>query len=918
MSVLKFGDFQLDVSQRRLTRGSGDIKLGSRALDLLIALASRPGEVISKDELLRLVWPETIVADGALRVNMFAVRKALESGADEKFIQSIAGRGYVFTARSVSSRPTQANANSSLQGKHNLPADPIRIIGREEFITNCLKQSQQRVLSIIGPGGIGKTTVAIKIAHLLRSDFEATFFLDLGAINDPKTVGPTLASLLGLSVYGDDPVPGIVGIIGDRKILVIFDNCEHVVDRAAEIVEAIGRSCPHAYIVATSRETLGVSSESIKRLGPLSIPPHNADASILSKSAAIALFLERVKFSLPDQSFEGEAQLQLIATIVRKLDGIPLAIEFAAARAVDLGLTELISSLDQPLMILRRGRRTAPPRQQTLQATLDWSYKSLSEGEKTLLRVLSVFAQSFDRSAALLVGSFLLDEEAFNEALWGLLSKSLLARSDADDVFRLLETTRSYALAKLVESEWEVNVRTAHANFVRERLLSAEKDWDQLVGSDWAKRYGSLMHDIRAAIAFAARTGMTRLHLELAADSGLIWTQMGLMKEHFQIIEQALDVIDEGGASDHWLETQLRSSYGAIAYNVLSVEGDEEGLRQFELAALSAEAMQDTGKTLRARSGICAILTTQGRYREANDVAHRLSEKVGPESRSAVDRILAHNSHYLGQHVDASYFAHQALNANGGNMRGTLTSGANFGQKTLSLMVLAKTSWLRGQSQTALDFLDELTSNAIAVDHAISLCLALSVGACPIYFGLGLREEGKRYLGLLRDVSTRHSLIRWQEWADGYDEAVATPTAGWKAAVTESLRRGANGPRLENTVVVAGTRAPMGLIDIALMGQAGWCQAELFRLKGVLLVEKGQTEGVALIEKGYELAAEQSSLVWQLRCANSLAELAIGGGKYRETDKIERTLALFTEAVPAMEMAVASKLLEGVSVAADG
>lgn len=298
-------------------------------------------------------------------------------------------------------------------------------------------------MSIVGPGGIGKTTVAIEFANTIRAEYEAAFFLDLAALNAGASIGPTLASLMGLSVYGSDPMPGIITAIGQRKMIFVFDNCEHVIEQAAEIIEKISLSCPNVFIVATSRETLGIPSEMVRRLGPLDTPEEGENPVNPFSYSAVALFMDRVEHSVDIGALNEIDDLVRVAAIVRKLDGIPLAIEFAAARVIDLGLEQLLNSLNQPLTVLRRGRRTAPRRQQTLQATLDWSYGFLTENEKMVMQAVSVFAQTFSRHGAAAVCAPLLDNDDIEDAIWGLQSKSLLSRSDSGAALRLLETTRS-------------------------------------------------------------------------------------------------------------------------------------------------------------------------------------------------------------------------------------------------------------------------------------------------------------------------------------------------------------------------------------------------------------------------------------------------------------------------------------------
>ncbi len=905
---MRFQDFEMDISRRLLSHRGKPVKVGSRAFEILALLASRAGEVISANEILQSVWPGTESAENSLRVHVVALRKALSIGDADDLVRSVAGRGYILSATVRSDLAISETVQSLPHGNGNLPGRTTNVIGRENFIRRCLDLSQTRVMTIVGSGGIGKTTVALELANLLGEQYETVYFLDLAAVGSAASIGPTLASQLGLSVYGDDPLPGITAALSHRRIMIVFDNCEHVIANAATIVERIIGACPNVRVLATSREPLAINAETIRRLGSLDVPEEGEVTADASRRSAVTLFVERMEHSLEIGAPLGNEQMEIIASIVRKLEGIPLAIEFAAARVVDLGLEELLVSLDRPLTVLRRGRRTAPRRQQTLQATLDWSYGFLTDNEKFALQALSVFAYSFSREGACVMCGLALGKEETEDAILGLQSKSLLSKSASGEALRLLETTREYAAIKLAASGRQAEARAIHASLLLVRLQEAESHWDRLSTSKWLKAYGVLIHDLRLALVFCEEIGNSHLLHQLLAASGLLWTQLGLMNEQFRHIEKAVKALDCAPTNDRSMESQLRSAYGSIAYNVHSFAGDIEARRQFELAANLARSMGDATGLLRAGSGICALLTTQGGYREASDVALGLVADLGPIAEPAVDRILAHNNHYLGRHNDAYAHARRAFEANGLAVRGTLTSGASFGQKTLSLMVMAKTAYLRGEIEIALEHLDELTSDVLAVEHPISTCLGLAVGACPIYFGLGRKEQGHRFLEILRDISTKNSLHRWREWVDGFDFALRTPHPHDESVIS-SLSRGGNGPRLENIVVVAGLKSGLDLIDLGLAGEAGWCRPELLRLKGEILLDHGDAGGRELLFEGYEIARLQSALTWQLKCATSLAKHSVCGTISADSERIKRTLALFPGSPPAADLAEADVLL---------
>jgi non-specific serine/threonine protein kinase len=461
--VYEFGGWAVDLARRELRALGVPVPLGRRAFQIFAVLIQSAGQLVTKDELMARVWPGAIVEENTLEVHISAVRKAL--GPDRETLKTSFGRGYCLhgdwtirqenpPADSVVLQPPRMFAKAFLT---NLPAATPDVIGR----TAAAHQLREllcthRAITLTGPGGIGKTTLALEVARTLFPVFHGDCWLvDLASLSDPGLVPSMVAGILDLKRGGDEiSNESVARNIGGKRLLLILDNCEHVVDAAARLAEAVVRLCPATSIVVTSREVLRIEGEYVYRVPPLDVPsPHQQGSDVVLGHSAVQLFIARTRALNSD--FSPRETLGAIVAICRHLDGIPLAIEFAAARAAMLGTESVRSRLNERFGLLTGGRRTALPRHQTLRATLDWSYDLLPGPEQCLLRRLAVFAAGFNLEAAIAVmrdtgmaGSSVL------EGIANLVAKSLLMldASAPSGRWRLLETVRAYALEKLAES----------------------------------------------------------------------------------------------------------------------------------------------------------------------------------------------------------------------------------------------------------------------------------------------------------------------------------------------------------------------------------------------------------------------------------------------------------------------------------
>lgn len=448
-AVLRFGPYVFHTRQRLILEGDRPLRMGGRALDILQVLVERAGNVVSKDELIAHVWPTSVVEEINLRVHIAALRRALGDGQNgQRYIANIPRRGYSFIA------PVQCELEGALfsvetvqKHQHNLPTRITPVTGRDSVVGSVVRLLPVcRFMTLVGPGGIGKTTVALRVAELLLQHYsDGVWIVDLAAIDDPARLVDYLSQTLELDVGVDALAP--------RHALLVLDNCEHLLERCRSLVEGLLVSAPRLSILVTSREPLRAATETVQRLPALAVPPMSALQSVgeVMSYSAVQLFVSRARAR--QQGFAlREQDLKAVREICRRLDGLPLAIELAAAQIDALALVGLRAQLDNCFQLLTQGRRTAVPRHQTLKAALDWSYQRLSPLEQTVLQGLAVFKIAFTLNAAIgVISCAVLRPTSLAEVIERLVLKSLLSVEQGNGMtrYRLLNTTRTYVLEKL-------------------------------------------------------------------------------------------------------------------------------------------------------------------------------------------------------------------------------------------------------------------------------------------------------------------------------------------------------------------------------------------------------------------------------------------------------------------------------------
>ena len=659
--LIYFGPFRLSVTERVLEKEGVRVRLGSRALDILIALVERSAEVVTKKELFARVWPDLVVDECNLRYHVLALRKALGGGpSGTRYVANVSGRGYCFVAPiSRAASPRAALSSSLAHLPVAIPSSPARMIGRDETVQFISAELiARRFLTIVGPGGIGKTTVANAVSRTMLAAFDgAVHFVDFGPLGTPSLVPNLVASTVGLPGNFDDPLAAIPAFLRDRRLLLVFDSCEHLLETIAPLAERIFREAPEVHILTTSREPLQVEGEQVYRIHPLAFP---ADDESLTAAQALAfpavqLFVERA--AEHGSGFElNDADAPIVGKVCRGLDGIALALELAAGRVGVYGIKGIASLLDGPCRLLWQGRRTALPRHQTLSAMLDWSYDLLDESERATLRGLSVFVGAFSLEAAQYVfAGGILAREQVAEAIAGLVTKSLVSveTNPTGTLYRLLDTTRAYVLTKMTDSGERNTIAQRHAIYYRIFLESIENTSLTYAKSDSATE--SWRHVSNAGVALEwsfSERGDKELGIALAAASAPLFLELSLFTECRVWMERAIAELNTRGDRR---EMKLQE---ALAVSLMLVKGNSREVLAALTTALSlAQVLELPYHEMRLFAAHHTFLVRTGDFRGAAAVAEQneivAKTTADPIAITMADWMLGVSHHLLGDQANA-------------------------------------------------------------------------------------------------------------------------------------------------------------------------------------------------------------------------------------------------------------------------
>lgn len=533
-----FGPFTLIPSRHVLVRENRPVNLGGRALDVLHLLVMRSGEEVSKNALIEWAWPNVFVDEGNLKVHISSLRRALEDTFPQAtYIATVIGHGYQFVGQVQTEHVKMTDFSSDHQPVMcSLPA-PSLLIGRQHDVEGVTRAiAVTKLVTLVGSGGVGKTSLAIAVAHSMHDDFpDGVHFVDLSATDDPALVPHLVATGLGVHSDPADLISAMVRHLQDRRILIVLDNCEHVRPAAATIAARLLEAEVSSCILATSREPLGVSREKLQRVEPLASPlgveVRNASEALVYPSVELFALraLETADYRLVDRDAHA------VAGLCRALDGLPLGIEIAAAKLDQFSPAELLNSGGRRLSELRNDNEAAHCRHQTLRETLDWSYQLLSTEEATIFRLLSVFAGGIEwPDIAALVRLVQYDPYQTTMALSGLVAKSLLsAEIDGEQLrYRLLESTRSYAVERLLQDPLARDAQRHHAQIVLSVFEKSEPEWARVDHRVWRARYEARTGDLRKALDWSfSEGGDASLGVDLVIFAIRLWEEQSTIYE---------------------------------------------------------------------------------------------------------------------------------------------------------------------------------------------------------------------------------------------------------------------------------------------------------------------------------------------------------------------------------------------------
>lgn len=909
---LSIGPFVISGATRCLWFGAESVALAGPALEVLAAIARRAHGAAAAD-LWPLVSSDAVLDEDRLCELVGDINTALGRWSAQWYV--------AWYPEATVPRFELVDATRRTNPIAALPARRADIIGREDAIERIVGQlHSHRFVTILAAGGMGKTTVALAVTHVAASAFiDGVHFVDLAPFVDPDLVAHGVAAVLGCTTAGVDALTALANWAHRRHALVVLDSCEHVIDAASVVAEALLGNRTNVSILTTSREPLRAAGEWLHRLEPMRLP--RPGEAVTARNAAdfpaLRLFIERA--SAVDATFVlRDDDVPRLVSLCTRLDGIALAIEIVAARVGTLGLAGLASQLEDRLLSLPAARGTAPARHATITALLDWSYHLLSRTEREVLQRLSVFRGGFTIGAAVaVVAGSALDGPGVQEAMLDLIAKSLVAspRGVDSERFRLLDTTRAYAAGKLTQAGERSRIQRRHALWLATALVDAERAWNRAARSQWVDRHAPLIDDVRAALDWAfAPAGDIMLGAQLALVSFGLGRQMLLIDEFTRRVIDAIHALEvrspEAAASR--LQMRLKFLVGCMAFG--GTNQTTKVLATLESTVASMPETAPIADRFAACNSMWGLCISRADFLEGGRWAERLGRLAeagdDPVAHLVAGRIQAQTLHFLGRHAAA---AHQAERVIAQAWR-TIPLAYNPSPVELRVsmrVVLARALWMQGFPERAAAMAREAMEQA-RTDSPIAQYQAVVMGSLVVALWSGLDDTARALSDGLSRIENVQGFGYWLRWGTRLGEALA-------------LRSGVEDePDLseESDLVLADHLATMDerwlsavCIERVASGVIGWCAPEALRLQGERALREAPAadaaRGEALLMRSLALSREQGAASWELRSATSLARHWQAHDRAPEARALlEPVHARFTEGFETADWRAARLLLE--------
>jgi predicted ATPase len=773
------------------------------------------------------------------------------------------------------------------RGLGRADASGARLLGRAAELAKVSELLQtHRFVSIVGPGGMGKTTLARAVAaHCADLYPDGVRFIDLAVLAQGRELAGALGVALGIERLTRDGLAQLAPSLRGRRMLIVFDCCEHHTGVAAHASEALLRAAPGIDVLCTSREPLLAHGERIVRLGPIGLPgPAEAsNAAMAARVPAVELFVARAHADSAAGFFLDDDKVALVCEICRAVEGGPLALELAGALVRPLGLHKLAQQTSRWLLDPREGREDAGDRHRTLSSMLDWSYDVLTPEEQGVLRCLAVFRGGFTLDAAAAVAAEEgADPDGIVDTVLELASKSLVSMSGEGGAQRprLLDLTRDYAYDKLVRTGELKTVQRRHARWLGDVMDALDRDWVALSRSAWLDLYSPWVDDILAAIDWGLGPGEEPLlAAKLAAVGFSIGDQLGYSREFQDRVQRALETV--GRLADPPPSTVLR---------LLSVSGDGRDLSGHPIIAFiggfehvlelarQAKLPHLQGAPLVSRWGApyvhgdypASLAGAQRMADAARDGADRYLELIG-------ERTMAQSLHFLGRHREARHFAGLTLAHSHRRIPlPYLPSPVDTG--TSIRITIARMLWMEGAADQAVAMSDEAL-DASERDRPVAMCQVLAMASVPVALWRGETVLAADLMRRLRERAERHGMEYWAGWARRFEEGLDV-IEGRAAAESQSFftdTHALSAKCRDHLVTFSPILLTHDAIARCTAGMVGWCAPELLRAQALrqLSRDAADREGAAaaLLRRSLALAQEQGALGWSLRSAASLAAL---------------------------------------------